>query len=125
MRYLLSLLFFVAIIIIGVNITTGHFNKIVMPDQELKAFELVRDQDILQVALVGETLEVNLAALRDKGTDIAQTASGHWHDVRTNPKINENFTDFKKTAVDKWDLLVNSAKVRAVNRWVKEKVQPL
>lgn len=92
---LLSILFFLVLVIIGVNTTTNHFNRHVLPEEPLRAFEVFRtSDDIVEIHLLGERVEFD---------------------------YQENLASVKREAREQWEQMINSERVRAVNQWVKEK----
>ncbi|RYD03410.1 hypothetical protein N752_19725 [Desulforamulus aquiferis] len=62
--YLLSILVFLSLIFIGINTTSNHFNLLVLPEEPLRAFEVLKNgEGGVEIHLLGEMLEIDFGEL--------------------------------------------------------------
>lgn len=121
--FIMTLCAFFTVVALGVHITHHHYNKMVLPDQPVSLFNLSEPADgVMQIDLLGETLAVDMQAVKDRADGYLQTAKIHWQEIIADPRLNQEIAHVKKTLGEKWEAWLNSEQVRAVNQWVKEQI---
>lgn len=109
---------------LGVNTSIQQFNRHVLPPEPIKVFSVLeKDNGTVQIELVGETLDVDTAAIQNKYIFYLDMAKQEWEGVKTTtPLLKERVQYIKGVAKEQWEIWLDSEQVRTVNKWVKEKI---
>lgn len=113
---------FLTVVSLGVNLSVARFNQTVLPPEPIKPFYIKEQSDRLQIALVGEIIEVNKKAIENKLVTYLEIGRQQWTAVKDNPYLNQRVASIFSHARQKWDLWLNSDQVKAVNGWIKEQL---
>ena len=112
---ILTLFLFIIAVGFGVTISNEHFNRMVLPAQPIKFYQLTKlENGDLQVEIVGEKIVFNPQVALVKTEPYWQMAKQTWE---------KQLTTTQKILLEQWHTLQQSEQVRAVNQWVEEQVK--
>lgn len=99
---------------LGVNTSIQQFNQIVLPEQPLKLYDVIEKRPgVMQFELVGETFSLNIAGMKQQAKTVKELALS----------LQQQQLESVATLVKgKWQALVQTEEIRAVNQWVKERI---
>ncbi|PHJ37268.1 hypothetical protein P378_17280, partial [Desulforamulus profundi] len=99
------------------------FNDIVLPDRPVYLFKLFeKDSGVVQIELLGETLAVDIPAVKNRADSYLLVAKQKLQEVKSDPRLIEEVANVKKVMQEPWNAWWESEKVRAVHQWVKERI---
>lgn len=110
----LTLCAFVIAVVLGVIISNEHFNRMVIPNQPVKLYHYAKQKNgDIQFDIMGESITVNPGLL------IAKTEP-YWQMAKQ--KFDEQIPVMQSIVIERWETLRQSQQVKAVNQWVKDKI---
>ncbi|MCL4440113.1 MAG: hypothetical protein M1609_05865 [Firmicutes bacterium] len=121
--FLVALCAFFTVVGLGVYTSNKQFNDIVLPDRPVYLFKLFeKDSGVVQIELLGETLAVDIPAVKNRADSYLLVAKQKLQEVKSDSRLIEEVANVKKVMQEPWNAWWESEKVRAVHQWVKERI---